>query len=392
MAQNLKDTRLSRNFKERLDQLSCPYTENVGEEWILELIFSPGEPRIQLLQWLFSRFDSKLNELLDPQFAPPGTRMDSRIQRLLFIASNLGLCYPEEADLIRGVVQGSRQIAFLDTLLDLVCIADTADSPNSWTDARSGISSSSYRSMGDQFTADCAFIETLLTHQHIKDTFKSEVRLLPPDINKQIELNRQEKKDLDKESTSLTHLVEDANNLATKLQKQIELLKELKKLHQCADKETKLKTTIKQMMRLVLSEFDQLITSFSCCYDSDMRQWCTKSPPHLNEVGPCFKRVHTALQQFLVMISGIEMARTSFRSLCSDMHSDISRIRKELTLLSEKQTRLYGPRGVQVESLVNSLKSSVSILEDSLLRSETSFTSGGSFLNSTVASALVRIH
>lgn len=48
--------------------------------------------------------------------------------------------------------------------------------------------------------------------------------------------------------------------------------------------------------------------------------------------------------------------------------------------------------GVQVESLVNSLKSSVSILEDSLLRSETSFTSGGSFLNSTVASALVRIH
>lgn len=44
---------------------------------------------------------------------------------------------------LQGVVQGSRQTAFLDTLLDLVCIADTADSPNSWTDARSGISSRS---------------------------------------------------------------------------------------------------------------------------------------------------------------------------------------------------------------------------------------------------------
>jgi len=34
-------------------RLQCPYTQNVDDSWILELIFTPGEPRIRILQWLF---------------------------------------------------------------------------------------------------------------------------------------------------------------------------------------------------------------------------------------------------------------------------------------------------------------------------------------------------
>lgn len=38
-----------------LQRLGCPYTEGVDNSWIIEMIYKPGEPRIKLLQWLFSK-------------------------------------------------------------------------------------------------------------------------------------------------------------------------------------------------------------------------------------------------------------------------------------------------------------------------------------------------
>lgn len=396
MAATSKDKKLARSFKERLDQLSCPYTENVEEGWILELLFTPGEPRIRLLQWLFSKFDSKLNDLLDPQHAPADTKMDSRIQRLLFVSSNLGLCNPDEADLIRGISQGPRQTAFMDTLLDMVCIVDNADSPNSWSVHRPGISPSNYKNLGDQFSTDCDFVDTLASRQPIQNTFKAEVKLLPPDIVKQLEMNKQDRRLMEKENAripSLSQLAEDANHLSKTLQKQTEVLKEIKKMHQCPDKDFRMKATVKQTVKLVLSEFDQLITSFSCCYDNDMRHWCAKTPPQLSQIGPCFKRVHSSLQKFLLMTSGIQTTKTSFRVLCTDMRQNVIRIRSELVQMSENQIEPHSARGILVESLANSLKSSVGILEESLLRAEQSFASGATTLDasSIASSAIVKV-
>ena len=56
---------------------------------------------------------------------------------------------------------------------------------------------------------------------------------------------------------------------------------------------------LNQTMKLVLSDLDQLILSFSCCYDNEMTHWCAKTcAPQLTGAGVCFKRVHTMLQQF----------------------------------------------------------------------------------------------
>ena len=38
-----------------IQKLGCPYTEGVDDSWITEMIYKPGEPRIKLLQWLFSK-------------------------------------------------------------------------------------------------------------------------------------------------------------------------------------------------------------------------------------------------------------------------------------------------------------------------------------------------
>jgi len=52
--------------------------------------------------------------------------------------------------------------------------------------------------------------------------------------------------------------------------------------------------------RLALSEFDQLLTSFTDCYESELRPWCgtsATSPAVHSTFGPTLKRVHAPLDQ-----------------------------------------------------------------------------------------------
>jgi len=58
---------------------------------------------------------------------------------------------------------------------------------------------------------------------------------------------------------------------------------------------------MKQTARLALSEFDQLVTSFSYCYDNELRPWCgsATTPAIHSALGPTLKHVHTPLQQFV---------------------------------------------------------------------------------------------
>ncbi|XP_062611395.1 HAUS augmin-like complex subunit 7 [Saccostrea cucullata] len=128
--QESKQKSLAVSFRQKLAKLGCPYTEGVSESWISEMIYKPGEPRIKLLQWLFSKFDSKLHEYIEPRFDTAESKLDSRIQRLLFVASTLGFCRYDDVDLIRGVTTGSKQDMFMDKLIDLVCIKDAADDPD----------------------------------------------------------------------------------------------------------------------------------------------------------------------------------------------------------------------------------------------------------------------
>ena len=61
---------------------------------------------------------------------------------------------------------------------------------------------------------------------------------------------------------------------------------------------------VSQTLKLVLSELAQLVTSFSYCFENEVRQWCNKAPPTLTQLGPAFKRVESQLQQFNMVSLG----------------------------------------------------------------------------------------
>ena len=67
--------------KQPFQTLGCSYIANVDDIWMVsELTLKPGEPRICVLQWLFTKFDMRLGEMMDNSQAVSGSKMDSRLQ------------------------------------------------------------------------------------------------------------------------------------------------------------------------------------------------------------------------------------------------------------------------------------------------------------------------
>jgi HAUS augmin-like complex subunit 7 len=379
---SVKDLKLARTVKERLDQLACPYTENVEENWILELVFTPGESRIRLLQWLFSKFDSKLDDVLDPHNAPIDTKMDSRIQRMLFVASSLGLCGNEDADLIRGIKSGPRQLAFIDSLLDVACIVDAAETPQTMHgSARQNLSMTHRGNLAGQLSSTCKFVSAVSAQSATVDgILPSDIRLLPPDIVRQIELDSQQQQQRSHLSSSnadrssqqppdQSKLREDLDKVSRDLERQKEMLAEIARKHRLEDSVVEPKPTVKQTVRLSLSELGQLLTSFAYCYDNELRPWCgtNREPPsHRSALGPTLKRVHAPLEQFVGLLDNTKSIQASYRRLCAELHRDVSRLRHDIDQLAGQQSS----KGDAVKSLCTTFHETVDVLEESILRTE----------------------
>ncbi|KAK2148300.1 hypothetical protein LSH36_503g01037 [Paralvinella palmiformis] len=203
MAQSSKDKlkKYAQPLKDKLEALGCPYTEGVDESWVIDLLFKPGEHRIRLLQWLFSKqvsieldlqftsFDSSLENLLDPECVSVDSRMDSRIQRLLYVASSLGLCSKDDADLIRGCGSISKQLAFIEQLLDIVYIKDRSEDPQVRCMSSPGVISKG-TSVKEQFYSDCHFMDSLAAQEKLELPEISKLQEAVDEIGK--DLARQE--------------------------------------------------------------------------------------------------------------------------------------------------------------------------------------------------------
>ncbi|XP_071510309.1 HAUS augmin-like complex subunit 7 [Diadema antillarum] len=176
--------KLSRSFKQRFDALDCPFVDGVDESWIAELLYQPGEARIRLLQWLLSRYDSKLAEMFDSQYWTSESKMDARLQVITEVCAYLGICRPGDIDLVRGVsTSHSSQAAFWDKLLDIVYISDMCDESRALGVSSHGVVSESLP-LWDQFSSDCHFISSLAHGRDLQETLSTKQSLFPPDITR----------------------------------------------------------------------------------------------------------------------------------------------------------------------------------------------------------------
>ncbi|ESO89865.1 hypothetical protein LOTGIDRAFT_234008 [Lottia gigantea] len=363
-----KTSKFSHSLKERLDTLGCPYTEGVDESWVLELISKPGEPRIRLLQWLFSKLDSKLNELLDPHNAPIESKMDSRIQRLLYVSSTLGLCKYNDVDLIKGITTGSKQCSFVDQLLDLVCIVDVSEDPRAKIFQSPGVVGES-SGLSEQYIADCNYVDQLVIDENMSTLFNSKVNLLRPDIYKNIEMKWVEKgfsKGIPP-SVDINQLKEKAYTVANNLDRQTVLLQDLTRSCTYSENGSAIVSTTTRTLQVVLSELSQLVVSFTYCYENEMRLWCNKTPPVLTDLGLAFKRVYNVLEQFVEFLKHLDSIHKSYSELGQDVKIKVTsktnlvltsqmaleNFQECLTILDESIQRTTGPEASCISTITS---------------------------------------
>ncbi|KAK7102248.1 HAUS augmin-like complex subunit 7 [Littorina saxatilis] len=353
---------LVQSLKTRLNALDCPYVDGADDSWITDLVFRPGEPRIRLLQWLLSKYDLKLAELVDnPQAAASGSKMDSRIQRLLYVCSTIGLCKYDDVDLIRGVeTSGSsavkKQTAFFEQLLDVVIINDAAEDPLSKSLLSPGIICES-RALEDQVTADCRYMDAVASSHLPAVMLKPTVDLIPHDIRRLLQKN---KTDILPDPPSVVKLTEMCQGAEKCLAGRLEALKE------CEEIETEQSGShlerASTSLALVLGELSQLVLSFTYCFENEMQPWCDKSMPVLSQLGPAFKRVHHLTTEFSELLQGLHQIHQSHQHLTEGARGHAKAVNNTHSAMLVEAS----------QAAANSFLECVDILENSVQREHSS--------------------
>ncbi|XP_064633205.1 HAUS augmin-like complex subunit 7 isoform X2 [Lineus longissimus] len=282
-------------------------------------MFKPGEQRMRLLQWLFARIDSRLNNMIEAQYSSHEGISESRIKRILVVASTLGLCHKDDIDLIRGVASVSKQTVFMDRLLDTVCIMDSAADPHTKAMQDPRVVSDSM-SLNEQFIKDCQFIDSLAEKEDVTSLFPAKSNLYPPDlvrmIEKQWKENGYKPGDKNLPLPDIKQLVKDANSVSQDLERMIEILDQLKKKFPYPTVDPQMDEKMGRTLKLLLSELSQLVTGFSYCFENEMHHWCNKSAPQLSQLGPAFKRVCGLLQIFTSVLQSLSTVRGGYVAMC----------------------------------------------------------------------------
>ncbi|XP_067929854.1 HAUS augmin-like complex subunit 7 [Watersipora subatra] len=299
----------SRELQDKFKRLACPYTESADETWISELIFNPGEPRIKILQWLLSRFNSSVYNFLEPIYA--GT--EPKLKAILHAASALGLCRASDIDLIQGKSSMNKQMAFMDKLLNLCLTADETGS----ICVRSHLTYDTSESAMEQYTKDCGLLDRLAQQQSVSELFPSSHSILPIDVKKAIDLTAMASNaDQDERSlSSMPELSERLKLLQEDLYRQRQLLDSLSNEHTCNMVDKKSRETQLRKLRLILSELQQMIVNCCYCYESHIQPWCSRSSPSLSALGDRIHSVQRLLNSFTTVLGAMKVIRVSHDKL-----------------------------------------------------------------------------
>ncbi|BFZ09070.1 hypothetical protein BsWGS_12109 [Bradybaena similaris] len=347
MAVSSKKLDFAASVKQRLDFLEYPGTEDLDEAYVAELVLTPGEGRLKILEWLFSRYDEKLEELLSVSHLSFGTRADSRLQKLLTAACAMCLCQSDDIDLIKGEGSLSRQVTFIDRLLDMVCVREKHNPTDS------------------SIRQDNTYIDTLVGQDGFMTMFDSKVDLLPRDIRAQVEnvwIKGGWIRDRPPPQPSLQDLVTKSDKLATELSNNNLALEQLQKqlvLPENGQLDELLNLT--HMLATVLKELHQLADGFIHCYENQVSQWCNRTPPELSDLGLMFNRVHICLQKFVQLLENLDKVR--------QVHSKLN---KTVKMESEVKSQII----VQASrSVLDTFQHCLTVLEETLHRPKASASS-----------------
>ncbi|KAL5477059.1 hypothetical protein EMCRGX_G023801 [Ephydatia muelleri] len=249
---------------------------------VREVLFSAGEARIRILQWLVSRFNLRLQEMLHSS----GTSSMVDIAPLTMLLSAIGLCGPTDYDLVKGMLLGPRQLQLMETLLDLVECAARDSSTRA------------------QQQCCCFFLDTLCRQEDLDVVFPSSVNLLTPDLARMADLK----------AAGLAQLNQEKADASLKLDISRHTLQEQSEGPFTEVNPVVLDTLCKSLSLSAVT-LAQTAGSFVCCYEDELRPWSSRELKVHLTLGPTMKRLHKHMNTSSQLLHSLELLEDSLANV-----------------------------------------------------------------------------